>query len=256
MSSFAAGMFLKTWFGFFASPRCRAMSDDPRRGAEGPGRSRANEKGSGLERPPEPRGPPRGMGLYSAGPKASMGHPASPGPVATAPRYSGSRHGPDETDDQEKKKTKKRRRSRSRSRGRDRRRRGAEERRAEKAMPAERPTLPPPPKPAALKSSDSSSAESSKEDIEEEPEPAPASAGSQALAVPKQTGAVPVWLQAKVDNLSRKAVSFSRALTGAQQALRTSARIAREAAVSFDSELENFQVAQRELDREFSLGAS
>ena len=143
MSSFAAGMFLKTWFGFFASPRCRAMSDDPRRGAEGPGRSRANEKGSGLERPPEPSRPPRGMGLYSAGPKASMGHPASPGPVATAPRYSGSRHGPDETDDQEKKKkTKKRRRSRSRSRGRDRRRRGAEQRRAEKAMPAERPTLP------------------------------------------------------------------------------------------------------------------
>ena len=44
MSSFAAGMFLKTWFGFFASPRCRAMSDDPRRGADGPGRSRANEK--------------------------------------------------------------------------------------------------------------------------------------------------------------------------------------------------------------------
>ena len=75
-------------------------------------------------------------------------------------------------------------------------------------MPAERPTLPPPLKPAALKSSDSSSAESSKEDIEEEPEPALASAASQALAVPKQTGAVPVWLQAKVDNLSRKAVSI------------------------------------------------
>ena len=44
---------------------------------------------------------------------------------------------------------------------------------------------------------------------------------------------------------------FARALTRAQQALRTSARIAREAAQSFESELENFQIASREIEKEF-----
>ena len=53
------------------------------------------------------------------------------------------------------------------------------------------------------------------------------------------TAAVPAWLQSRVDGLTRKAAVFSRALTRAQQALRTAARIAREAAQSFECELEH-----------------
>ena len=207
----------------------------------------------GQERPPEPTRPPgrhAALGLHNAGPKAS----SMVAPVA-APRYSSScGRGPENS---AQKKTKRRRSHRSRSRGRD--RRGAERTRAEKAAPAEMKPPAPPPKPptkAAQASSDSSSAEeSSKEEVAEEPEPAVPSASRAVAVAPKpQTGVVPLWLQAKVDNLSRKAVSFSRALTRAQQALKTSARIAREAAVSFDSELENFQIAQREIDREFASG--
>ena len=215
----------------------------------------------GQERPPEPTRPPgrhAALGLHNAGPKAS----SMVAPVA-APRYSSScgrgpeNSAPDGKEDDGQKKTKRRRSHRSRSRGRD--RRGAERTRAEKAAPAEMKLPAPPPKPptkAAQASSDSSSAEeSSKEEVAEEPEPAVPSASRAVAVAPKpQTGVVPLWLQAKVDNLSRKAVSFSRALTRAQQALKTSARIAREAAVSFDSELENFQIAQREIDREFASG--
>lgn len=67
------------------------------------------------------------------------------------------------------------------------------------------------------------------------------------------TAAVPAWLQSRVDGLTRKAAVFSRALTRAQQALRTAARIAREAAQSFECELEHFQLAQREVEKEFGL---
>ena len=67
------------------------------------------------------------------------------------------------------------------------------------------------------------------------------------------TAAVPAWLQSRVDGVTRKAAVFSRALTRAQQALRTAARIAREAAQSFESELEHFQLAQREVEKEFGL---
>ena len=55
----------------------------------------------------------------------------------------------------------------------------------------------------------------------------------------------------RVDDLSKKVVSFSRALVRAQQVLNTCARIAREAATGFDTELENFILAQRDLDRKF-----
>ena len=51
----------------------------------------------------------------------------------------------------------------------------------------------------------------------------------------------------------QEAAVFSRALTRAQQALRTAARIAREAAQSFECELEHFQLAQREVEKEFGL---
>lgn len=57
----------------------------------------------------------------------------------------------------------------------------------------------------------------------------------------------------RVDELGVKAMAFSRALTRAQQALKTSARIAREAAVSFESELENFVAAQRDINLAFNI---
>ena len=60
-------------------------------------------------------------------------------------------------------------------------------------------------------------------------------------------------VMARVDDLTSKAISFSRGLTRAQQALRTSARIAREAAVSFESEMENFVQAQRDINVTFNI---
>ena len=85
--------------------------------------------------------------------------------------------------------------------------------------------------------------------MEEEPNGPAAASSSLMVAVPKapQTGAVPLWLQNKVDSLTSKAASFSRA----QQALRTSACIAREAAVSFESELDNFTAAQKDIEKAF-----
>lgn len=82
-----------------------------------------------------------------------------------------------------------------------------------------------------------------------------------ALAVRGATGsapqaAVPKWLKGKIDSLSKKAVSFSRALTRAQSALRTAARVARDAAMSFEAEFDNLVVAQKDLDKEYNEEAS
>ena len=60
-------------------------------------------------------------------------------------------------------------------------------------------------------------------------------------------------IASRVDDLTAKAMAFSRALTRAQQALKTSSRIAREAAVSFESELENFVAAQRDINSTFNI---
>ena len=60
-------------------------------------------------------------------------------------------------------------------------------------------------------------------------------------------------IASRVDDLTAKAMAFSRALARAQQALKTSARIAREAAVSFESELENFVAAQRDINQTFNI---
>jgi len=90
--------------------------------------------------------------------------------------------------------------------------------------------------PAAPSSSDDSSSES--EDKAKDKGP---------------TDETQVVIASKVDDLTAKAMAFSRALARAQQALKTSARIAREAAVSFESELENFVAAQREVNKTFNI---
>lgn len=96
-------------------------------------------------------------------------------------------------------------------------------------------------KPVEESSSESSSSSDSKEDATAGPGTGSATAASTDLVM------------ARVDDLTSKAISFSRALTRAQQALKTSARIAREAAVSFESEMENFLQAQRDINAAFNI---
>ena len=131
-------------------------------------------------------------------------------------------------------------------------------RRRKKATPAPEPAgkSEPVDKRAAKSSSSSGpgSGDSSEEDVAAEPASALAvpNVPPSALAMGTRPAApVPAWLQSRVQDLTRKASVFARALTRAQQALRTSARIAREAAQSFESELENFQIASREIEKEF-----
>lgn len=131
-------------------------------------------------------------------------------------------------------------------------------RRRKKATPAPEPAgkSEPVDKRAAKFSSSSGpgSGDSSEEDVAAEPASALAvpNVPPSALAMGTRPAApVPAWLQSRVQDLTRKASVFARALTRAQQALRTSARIAREAAQSFESELENFQIASREIEKEF-----
>lgn len=119
------------------------------------------------------------------------------------------------------------------------------------APPAARPAAPAPPRSA-------SSSESSVEDVEEEEPPnagamVPAQRATTTTAPEPAAPAVP-WFQNKADEMACKASSFSRALTRAQQALKTAARISREAAMDFEAELENFALAQKDIDREFGGG--
>ena len=203
------------------------------------------------ERPAEPKNPP-GASALGLMPCAKPG--AAPGGMV-APRYRRSSHGEASEPARHHEGGDEPGRSRSRHRAHRRRHRDkalpAEDRRGEETPPkkkakrssaASAPAAPPPAK-------SSSSSSSSKEEIKEEPAP---KSSSMALAT-APTAAVPAWLQSRVDGVTRKAAVFSRALTRAQQALRTAARIAREAAQSFESELEHFQLAQREVEKEFGL---
>ena len=54
-------------------------------------------------------------------------------------------------------------------------------------------------------------------------------------------------ISSRMDEMTAVAMSFSRSLVRAQQALRTSARIARDAAMGFESEMENFSRAEKEI---------
>ena len=60
-------------------------------------------------------------------------------------------------------------------------------------------------------------------------------------------------ISSRMDEMTAVAMSFSRSLVRAQQALRTSARIARDAAMGFESEMENFSRAEKEINETFGL---
>ena len=60
-------------------------------------------------------------------------------------------------------------------------------------------------------------------------------------------------ISSRMDEMTAVAMSFSRSLVRAQQALRTSARIARDAAMGFESEMENFSRAEKEINETFGF---
>lgn len=73
------------------------------------------------------------------------------------------------------------------------------------------------------------------------------------VPVVAETKEVRVAIAGRVDDLTARAMAFSRALVRGTQALRTAARIAREAAMSFESEMENFIQAQHDINRTFHI---
>ena len=107
-------------------------------------------------------------------------------------------------------------------------------------------------------SSSAEESEDSKETIVEEPWP-PAVAPRKKTKTTVETkednklAEARVAIAGRVDDLGAKAVAFSKALVRGTQALRTAARIAREAAMSFESEMENFIQAQRDINRTFNI---
>ena len=97
-------------------------------------------------------------------------------------------------------------------------------------------------------SSSSSSDESPKVEVKEElpaETAAPASSSGTQIMVSA--------ISSRMDEMTAVAMSFSRSLVRAQQALRTSARIARDAAMGFESEMENFSRAEKEINETFGL---
>ena len=119
----------------------------------------------------------------------------------------------------------------------------AKEKPKEKAVPAKE-------KPASSGDDDSSSSasEDSKETVIEEAPKVPAAAaegsGNQIMVSA---------ISSRMDEMTAVAMSFSRSLVRAQQALCTSARIARDAAMGFESEMENFSRAEKEINETFGL---
>jgi len=105
-------------------------------------------------------------------------------------------------------------------------------------------------------SSSAEESEDSKETIVEEPWPpavAPRKKTKTTVETKDKLAEARVAIAGRVDDLGAKAVAFSKALVRGTQALRTAARIAREAAMSFESEMENFIQAQRDINRTFNI---
>ena len=124
-----------------------------------------------------------------------------------------------------------------------------------KAVPEKAVAKKSPPK---EKKEQNSSYSSEEEEVEEElPEEEPSEKTAPELEKCKKAEAekleAQVAIAGRVDDLGAKAVAFSKALVRGTQALRTAARIAREAAMSFESEMENFIQAQRDINRTFNI---
>ena len=216
--------------------------DRDRRRHEEPSGSRRSSGHGGSRRPRSPSRPPAHAttpkALPAVGPPEGVTAPRYRGPpppanaavaaVATAAEISGGsrRHG--------------------RGEKREEHGHGAEEHRRRKrhrTSPAPKEaTREPPAAPAAgPSSSEDSSSSESKDDKKVDKKP-----------LEDEHTQIQI-IASRVDELTAKAMAFSRALTRAQQALKTSSRIAREAAVSFESELENFVAAQRDINNTFNI---
>lgn len=219
-------------------------------------------------RPREPSGPPPGV--------TQVGRPPAP---VTAPRYQHEHgHGarastshtraadrehrpkrPAQDPEGRHEKHRKRRRDddhthRSRRGGPEADRDEVEGRRARSSGTKVRPPSPPKNAEGQAKSEDDSSSDSS--DSEKQPEENKDKEPAQALEklqVTKSKFEAHVVIAGRVDDLTARAMSFSRALVRGTQALRTAARIAREAAMSFESEMENFIAAQQDINRTFNI---
>ena len=125
----------------------------------------------------------------------------------------------------------------------------AKEKQKEKAVPAKD-------KPASSGDDDSSSSssEDSKETVIEEAPKVPEDPKVPAAAAEGSGNQIMVSaISSRMDEMTAVAMSFSRSLVRAQQALRTSARIARDAAMGFESEMENFSRAEKEINETFGL---
>ena len=91
----------------------------------------------------------------------------------------------------------------------------------------------------------SSSSSDSKETVKVEERPQPKVEVDNTGAASSGAGQIMVSaISSRMDEMTAVAMSFSRSLVRAQQALRTSARIARHAAMGFESEMENFSRAE------------
>ena len=102
----------------------------------------------------------------------------------------------------------------------------------------------------------SSSSSDSKETVKVEERPQPKVDVDNTGGAASSSGAGQIMVSAissRMDEMTAVAMSFSRSLVGAQQALRTSARIARDAAMGFESEMENFSRAEKEINETFGL---
>lgn len=237
-------------------PSSRGRSSDPRR----------------MERPvTPPRAPPGHRGMPH-GATPCVRPPAAP--VAVSPRYrehrgatsaGESRGGDDATvakrgRSQERDRDRKRRRDKNKkpSQDRDRRRRRRDVPQAPAASAAaadKEPLKTRSPRSRSDKESSTDSDESNSEGGENDR----AKEKKQTLSVVPvvaETKEVRVAIAGRVDDLTARAMAFSRALVRGTQALRTAARIAREAAMSFESEMENFIQAQHDINRTFHPGGA
>ena len=99
----------------------------------------------------------------------------------------------------------------------------------------------------------SSSSSDSKETVKVEERPQPKVEVDNTGATSSGAGQIMVSaISSRMDEMAAVAMSF-RSLVRGQQALRTSARIARDAAMGFESEMENFSRAEKEINETFGL---
>ena len=226
------------------------------------GRSHDPRRDRRHERPRTPERPPMTYPKSAPPPAPSSGRHGEAGGPGTAGAYQrrregeyGRRHG--ERKDNDKTRHEKKRKRRSTKDKAD--HVGRHDKKKTKKEPAEKAkekpkekAVPAKDKPASSGDDDSSSSssEDSKETVIEEAPKVPA---VPAAAEGSGNQIMVSAISSRMDEMTAVAMSFSRSLVRAQQALRTSARIARDAAMGFESEMENFSRAEKEINETFGL---